>query len=905
MAETATANGLGDASLAEILLPSTSDAASLAYLNHLTTLQLETLLAEPATLQTQSHHLTSSLTSLTHTSYPTFLSLHQTTSSLSESLDSLESSLDSLLTTSLSALEDSAAGWKGRTENVLDDRRKARVVLEQHDKIRDLLEIPMLIDTCVRNGYFAEALSLAAHARSLSSSSKPPPLILASVLSEVQNSMTQMLLSLLATLHEPNRKLPALWKAVNFLRKMDMFGSSSAEGQQPEEQIALAFLGGREGCLKASLEGHSRDILRLVGGTGLGERDKEDMAKFLKRYMDIWREGVYDIITQFSTIFLERPPSSTPKTPSTPSAPLSSLYPLLTTYTSHALTTHLLPILSQTLPLLPISTLPSLLTQLTYCATAFSRVGMDFRGILGGLFSTAVATAVGGELKAAGAKWVSRVNNASGDASPLSPTLSSSGSTQRKVKLTLPSQWIIVSSLVASPPTQAAGSSATPAHVPPQILASYPPIAEYTNTLLGILNSLRLLAPVEILTELMVVLDDVLDQGGDALLAYAQRVCDEPREQDEKVVVAAGQAFFGVFVPFMRRALVEGVYGVPMASWEAVDCTPTCIQMPPLPSFLDAMTPRKVLRARVLSVGSFVFTLLLQIYGLYTSRTTPDNDAYAPNPYLVILFFVVQSALQVYWIAQFFQRRTTRVSSSNDAFREGDLDHLIGTTTGPVDPPPEPTQMAYVHTYSMANFFFATSILAWTAGEHLLLSQILMAFSAACQFYFVFSTLEPTGKLALTSRNKLTHLVAKTNAGITVLYLWTGCGALQVGVSRPAVQQQAHCGVLFLLLALASGPDPTLGIWLLLDLLALVTGNTTEQWRFAYFCVGGILFVVILSDWLMAWHARNTAPVEPDSHELYPHSREVSDDDVTVSFYDSADQIWLPEETSSDHDRWV
>ncbi|KAJ7724272.1 Dor1-like family-domain-containing protein, partial [Mycena metata] len=529
---------------------------SQAYLDHLTTLSLPTLLSEPAVLQTQSHHLTSSLTSLTHTSYPTFLSLHQTTSSLSTSLAALESSLGNLLTASLPTLEESASGWRDRTEQVLMDRRKARVVLEQHDKIRDLLEIPMLIDTCVRNGYFAEALSLASHARSLSLGTSSPPLILTSVLSEVQNSITQMLLSLLATLHEPNRKLPALWKAVNFLRKMDVFGSSP-EG---EEQIALAFLGGREGCLKASLEGNSRDILRLVGGSGLGEREKEDMAKFLKKYIDVWREGVYDIITQFSTIFLERSPSSsTPKTHTTPSAPLSSLHPLLTTYTTHALTAHLLPILSQTLPLLPISTLPSLLTQLTYCATAFARVGMDFRGVLGGLFCTAVASAVGGELKLAGAKWVERVKNAVGDVSPLSPTLSSPHMT-RKVKLALPSAWIIVSSLAASPPQPSTPTSPGAAHVPPQILASYPPIAEYANAFLGTLNGLRLLAPVEILAKLVAILDDVLDQSGEALLGYVRRVCEEAKEQDQKVAVAAGEVYFSVFVPFIRRALVEGVY---------------------------------------------------------------------------------------------------------------------------------------------------------------------------------------------------------------------------------------------------------------------------------------------------------------------------------------------------------
>src|SRR5271163_3477081 len=76
-----------------------------SYLSNLTTFSLQELLSEPTVLQTQSHHLTSSLTTLTHTSYPTFLSLHHTTNALTSSLSSLSSSLDSLLTTSLPALE--------------------------------------------------------------------------------------------------------------------------------------------------------------------------------------------------------------------------------------------------------------------------------------------------------------------------------------------------------------------------------------------------------------------------------------------------------------------------------------------------------------------------------------------------------------------------------------------------------------------------------------------------------------------------------------------------------------------------------------------------------------------------------------------------------------------------------
>ncbi|KAF9011186.1 Dor1-like family-domain-containing protein [Cyathus striatus] len=592
-----------------------SKPSSEAYLSYLTTLSLPSLLDEPANLQTESHHLTSSLTSLTHSSYPTFISLHKTTTSLTESLSSLSTSLDALVNSSLPALEECAKGWKNRTEPILRERSKARVVLEQHEKIRDLLDIPLLIDTCVRNGYFTEALSLASHATAIAnkaSKSSPPPLIISSVLAEVHNSILHMLLSLLQTLHEPNRKLPALWKAVSFLRKMDAFGPkspipsssiSSISSQlpdfpgedivDPEEQLALAFLIGRESCLKGSLEPCARDVMRVVNrdvDDHLDDREKEDLARYLKKYIDVWREGVHDVITQFDTIFLDRsegagagaPLSPTHKTNGHASSPnghspdsgdvavYASLHALIAAYSHHTLTVHILPILSKSLSYLSLSLLPSLLTQLTYCASAFSRVGLDFRGLLSGLFEDAVAGIVKREFDGASKKWTARVKKAHDTG------FGANASTRERSMITeLPSKWLLVPSAVSSPPTPPSPppSSDSPPHIPPQLLASYPPIAQHTNTLLSILNNLRLLAPPRIVAQLDTSLsDDTLASGGEALLSYLKSAWlwttdrrigeEEDRERERRIIKATGQVYFGVFIPFMKRALVEGVFGV-------------------------------------------------------------------------------------------------------------------------------------------------------------------------------------------------------------------------------------------------------------------------------------------------------------------------------------------------------
>lgn len=566
-----------------------SSSSARAYEAHLTSLTLEDLLAEPDSLQTQGHHLTSSLTSLTHTSYPTFLSVHQSTKALSASLTELSDSLTSLVATALPALQDAAAAWHTRTTDVLRQRSKARLVLDQHDKLKDLLDVPIFIDSCVRNGYFQEALSVANHIATLAS--RPgAPTILASVHVEVKIAIGQMLVVLLHTLNDPGRKLPALWKAVNFLRRMDVFAEGEAsrslgglaveDAEQVvsnEELLVLAFLSGRLSCLSAILEPISRDIQRVIQnpstfpGGRLSDYEKEDVARHLKKYIDVWREGAYDIITQYSTIFLEHQnpyhPKSSPPPKSVSISPLRQSEPPITQAISrgpsmlHILCPHLLsyliPVLQDTLPSLSLSLLPSLLTQLTYCATAFTRAGMDFRSVISDIVSKAVATIVCQDLR--------DVGNIMCEGKFLATTSKT------------PSEWLVQSSLVDSPPLPPDTAAAhTPVHIPPHILASYPPLAKHTNAFLGILNTLRLLAPVAIIQELAAELDGVLAACGNDLIEYLGKFNNRQTggdgvDREAKIAQAAGDVYFQVFVPFMRRALVEGVYGADIEQFQAGD----------------------------------------------------------------------------------------------------------------------------------------------------------------------------------------------------------------------------------------------------------------------------------------------------------------------------------------------
>ncbi|KAJ7786665.1 hypothetical protein B0H16DRAFT_1670677 [Mycena metata] len=302
-------------------------------------------------------------------------------------------------------------------------------------------------------------------------------------------------------------------------------------------------------------------------------------------------------------------------------------------------------------------------------------------------------------------------------------------------------------------------------------------------------------------------------------------------------------------------------------------------------------------RARGFVLLSFLPTVFFWGCDVLNPKDIPDSAVYTPHPYLIGVFFVIQVALQIYWISRLFERR---LRPPEQALLSPGLDDGFGViqTTDTSDNDGEPSQMAYVPLYTAANFLLVGSMAAWKSDQ-VVISQICMALNAICQLYFIFFTLQPSGKFAWSHKNKITHLVAKTSLGIAVLYMWRAWGVMDIGSSRPPVQQKAHCGVFVLLLAFASGPDPTLGICLLLDLAALTAGHTTDGWRFAFSCIMGVLFVVVLSDALLAWKnrapARMPVDAEAETSALQGGSEEIWLEDFTTPSPSDEEHAHLPE----------
>ncbi|KAB5594547.1 Dor1 family protein [Ceratobasidium theobromae] len=534
-------SGTNFASLPELLSQvaghDLSQPGAQSYLRHLSALELTSIRLEPSALASESSQLRTELTNLCHDQHSTFLTVHSTSRDLNLSLGSLDESLGKLLT-ALPDLESQCRAFAVSTREIQLSRSRASLVLEQHDKLLDVLTIPQLIDMCSRNGHYAEALDLSAHAATLASRF-PDIQVICDVAAEADTCVRGIRATLLMTLREPT-KLPALAKAVALLRRM-----KSLE----ENELALAFLTGRVAHLNASLKAIERE----------GSDQFEETSRYLKRYIDVFRENLHEIVTQFSTIFLER--ASIEEVQHGP-IPIVELHNYLLGEVAHHVVEILHTVLSFSLAhISDPSALNALLSQLSYCGSAFARIGLDFRSMLPELFEQAVLAGVTRTLDQGTAAFSQRIQQM-----------------QRSQKL--PALWLVTPEQAGDPPMALRAVPEALSHLPPTMLSSYPPIAALANVYITALNQLRLLAPANILPQIYDLYCASLAGSSSDLLVYSKHVVasekTKPRrtsidgedEQNRAVLAGAGLAISRTLSQFVLSGLVQGVYAKSVDEWD-------------------------------------------------------------------------------------------------------------------------------------------------------------------------------------------------------------------------------------------------------------------------------------------------------------------------------------------------
>ncbi|CAG8717866.1 18643_t:CDS:1 [Racocetra persica] len=515
------------------------------YLNRLTSLSLESLKHEPMLVDDEQSKIQKELAELSFREYKSCIHANACSTEINSSLDNLNLHL-STLTSTIPLLENSCTSFLQQTNQIIQQRGKINTILECHDNLLEILDIPQLIDTCVRNGLYSEAMDLSAHVARLVSRYSTIPLI-QHIERDVKQTMQLMLSKLITLLSQPI-KLPSCLKVIGYLRRMEAFD---------EAELRLVFLLSRDAYL--------RSLICTI------DNEKKDPVYYLKKYIDIFRENFFDIVTQYRSIFSDEggalastPLYSSLMMPPTPSSPWISSSSLsdintnslgrrtmtaataISDYTIHILG-QLTSVLAEFTPLISdTSSLSSILTQLMYCGMSLGRVGVDFRHLVTGYFETAVDRIIRKMITDGTQEFCDDLK-------------------QAIKNVDLPSSWMIgdkKSSNLSDLRPSLVSSSSTPttsSFTPLIILLDYPPLAYLTNAYLAAFNSLRLVAPLSLfhplgkhISQSLMLITDLLHEYGDTLVKH---------DHDITVLQGFNATFAQSFVPFISRCFVEGVYG--------------------------------------------------------------------------------------------------------------------------------------------------------------------------------------------------------------------------------------------------------------------------------------------------------------------------------------------------------
>ena len=482
-----------------------SNPEFLLYLSQLSSFNLQNLNLEPARLKNEKSRILDLTQELAFQNYKTFIKTAKCSKDIFKDFGVIENRLQSLLD-KLPVLSEHGQNFVKEASSISAVRSSNSRTLKRHTELLEILEIPQLMDTCVRNQYYEDALELMFYVKRLDKKSFVAEIpLMASVIEDVQRSSQLMLEQLLAQLRAAIQ-LPACLRVVGFLRRFECF---------TETELRLRFLQARNSWLES--------VLNSIAVTD----SENDAYERIIRTIEVYRVHLFDIVTQYRAIFSddsnilfnERINKRADNLPYD-----SSIFHCWLTYRIDLF----LQLLRSCLEKGVGNRLDSVLGQCMYFGQSFSRVGADFRCLLIPIFQQAVSVSFEKIVHDATKEFEREMMSYS----LLSATISHN---QIKPTSVLPSS-----------------NNGNEIPQPPIRLLDFPPLALYLNGLLHGFNQLRLCLPVSMTTSLPSLLLSSVKCVANIILAFYH--AEEPAFSDSEktAFICFGRAFLDEVIPHLE-----------------------------------------------------------------------------------------------------------------------------------------------------------------------------------------------------------------------------------------------------------------------------------------------------------------------------------------------------------------
>ncbi|OBW67347.1 MAG: Uncharacterized protein AUREO_025810 [Aureobasidium pullulans] len=420
-------------------IPLPTDPTTNAYLARLPTLSLQSLTTtESSYLNAATQSSLRSLQALSKRSHRSVITATDHLSNLSALLPSLytrSKELGDALPQLETAATNFATKYDRAAENAVLDRRKRAMLLSRNvDRVSDVMELPTLLSTAINSSSaavtqgtggaaasgYASALDLHAHVKRLRTL-YPDSDLVGDISRQADDEIQNLITVLINGLQNPSLKLAGAMRMIGWLRRVapeladDTYGSlhgqkkgRSLGAATGEGSLGALFLVCRLGTLRRTLDALDplKDLADQEALRRSESRDRQETwiggaqtERYLKRYVEVFREQSFAIISMYKSIFpsaLPIPglagaditsPTGTPiQTPTISESTSTPFFEAEDDKTPSALATfapHLVDMLSERLRtympnISERSSRDSLLTQVLYCAGSLGRLGADF-----------------------------------------------------------------------------------------------------------------------------------------------------------------------------------------------------------------------------------------------------------------------------------------------------------------------------------------------------------------------------------------------------------------------------------------------------------------------------------------------------------------------------------------------
>lgn len=175
--------------------------------------------------------------------YKTFILTSECSREIFREFKETEQKLDSLVD-HLPLFSDACQKFINKSHEINAERRLNSITLKKNDQLLEILELPQLMDACIKAGRYEDALELASHVQRMGQKHENIAII-REIVKSIEGSWHTMLLQLLGQL-KTDLQLPKCLQVFGYLRRMQAFSNSDQK---------LKFLQARDAWLNGLLAG--------------------------------------------------------------------------------------------------------------------------------------------------------------------------------------------------------------------------------------------------------------------------------------------------------------------------------------------------------------------------------------------------------------------------------------------------------------------------------------------------------------------------------------------------------------------------------------------------------------------------------------------------------------------------